>query len=224
VPVRDGLPTSKELAQALAKLQIPLDRSILDNMTEDRRVAVLTGVLNAWAQAYVSLAAQETGLGVEEFYLLVESSQSEVSSSPAAPERARLIDANMIIERMRRTEAQLAAADRFSGRTIAAPMRGIVQSLIGLIEQWRDTMADPGAQLGDSDARFADGDVAAQQMRDLAARVQDLATLMFGKQGTRRRRGIGVTEQFAPGRDPFHRWSLVKHVGGRGRRTGSCVS
>jgi hypothetical protein len=180
VPVRDGLPTSKELAQALAKLQIPLDRSILSDMSEDRKVAVLTGILNAWAQAYVSLAVEETGLGVEEFYLLVESSQSEVSSSPAAPEQARLIDTNMIIERMRWTEAQLAAADRFSGRTIADPMRGIVQCLIGLVEQWRDSMGDPAARLGDSDARVADGEAGAEQVRELAGRVQDLATLMFG--------------------------------------------
>ncbi|ANZ13364.1 hypothetical protein ACH4YO_41685 [Streptomyces noursei] len=180
VPVRDGLPTSKELTQALAKLQIPLKGSILENMTEDRKVAVLTGILNAWAQAYAMTAIEEAKLGLEEFYLLVESSQSEVSLSPSAPGQAPLIDTNMIVERLRWTEAHLAAVDGFSGRTIADPMRGILQCLIGLVEQWRDSMADPAAQLGDSDTRFADSETGATHVRELAVHIQDLATLMFG--------------------------------------------
>ncbi|MFF4699971.1 hypothetical protein [Streptomyces chattanoogensis] len=180
VPVRDGLPTSKELTQALAKLQIPLDRSILENMTEDRKVAALTGILNAWAQAYAMTAAEETKLAPQEFYLLVESSQGEVSASPGAPEQAPLIDTNMIIERMRWTEAHLAAVDGFSGRTIADPIRGIMQSLIGLVEQWRDSMADPASQLGDFDTHVSDAEAGATHVRELAVRVQDLATLMFG--------------------------------------------
>ncbi|GGZ70070.1 hypothetical protein GCM10010344_41320 [Streptomyces bluensis] len=85
-PVRDGLPTSDELIQAIALMQIPLDHEAigLDKMTEDRRQAVLLGILNAWTQAYVSSAAAlgTTPLRVEEYYMLVSSAQAEVSKCP----------------------------------------------------------------------------------------------------------------------------------------------
>ncbi|MFJ2774636.1 hypothetical protein [Streptomyces sp. NPDC087300] len=182
VPVRDGLPTSKELTHALAKLQIPLDRDAigLGHMTEDRKVAALTAILNAWTQAYVMRAVEETKLGVEEYYMLVESSQAEVSVSPSAPELSPLIDTNMLVERMKWTEAHLAAVDGFSGRTMANPMRGIMQSLIGLVEQWRDAMGDPAARLGDLDASLADGSAGAEHMRQMVASVQELGELLFG--------------------------------------------
>ncbi|GGZ70078.1 hypothetical protein [Streptomyces bluensis] len=91
-----------------------------------------------------------------------------------------LIDANMVIERMRWTEAHMAEMDGHTGRTVAAPMRGIMQSMIKLMEIWRDSMADDSRRLGDSDVHLVEPGDTHHHIREMAERVIDLQTLLCG--------------------------------------------
>lgn len=144
--VRDGLPTTDEILQAAALLQIPIDTESLGaepRWAPQAHVTALLAVLGSWITAYqvvqdVSVDRQNP----EEMQQLVICAESEVSLGEP------IQNMNTALWRLGWAGFQVAAlAPQPHPQNPTAAITALIRAATALLSAWRDSHGEPGVEI-----------------------------------------------------------------------------
>ncbi|MBO2461552.1 hypothetical protein [Actinomadura violacea] len=143
--VRDGLPTADELREALRLLQVPVDANSigLEQMTPERQVTALLGVLVAWSNAYsMSQNYNADPLSLDEVHMLVSSAEQEVAAGDP------VITLNLTEWRLQWAALTIQEIGRgHVESTPAPPIVELLRAAATMVHTWRDAHDNPAVEM-----------------------------------------------------------------------------